>query len=64
MAYSGGLDTSVCIRWIQEKYAITLRGRLGPAKNDNNEGTLPNRVVRWVDGYGLELEVDPRQGEI
>lgn len=50
-------------RQLQQYYAITLRGRLGPGPEDCKEATLLNRVVRWVDGVGIELETDPRQGE-
>ena len=35
LAYSGGLDTSVAIRWLQEKYdvdVIAVGGRRGPAR--------------------------------
>ena len=40
---------------MEEKYAITKRGRLGSAATDDKELTLLNRVVRWVDGAGLEI---------
>ncbi|RLG96488.1 argininosuccinate synthase, partial [Candidatus Bathyarchaeota archaeon] len=36
LAYSGGLDTSVCIKWIQEKYdseVITLTVDVGQKRN-------------------------------
>ena len=48
---------------MEAKYAITKRGRLGSGKSDEKEMTLLNRVVRWVDGAGLEVEADPRQAE-
>ena len=55
------------INWFEEvmeqKYAITKRGRLGSDKKDDKELTLLNRVVRWVDGIGIEIEADPRQAE-
>ncbi len=47
----------------EEKYAITRRGRLGPAADDQKEMVLLNRIVRWIDNVGLEIEADPRQGE-
>ncbi len=48
---------------MEEKYAVTKRGRLGSDKEDAKEITLLNRVVRWIDGTGLEVEADPRQAE-
>ena len=55
------------IDWLEKvmegKYAITKRGRLGSGKTDQKEMILLNRVIRWVDGVGLELEADPRQAE-
>ena len=48
---------------MEERYAITKRGRLGPAPEDQKELTLLNRVVRWVDNIGIEIEADPRQAE-
>ena len=48
---------------LEKKYAITMRGRLGPAAEDKKETIQLNRVVRWIDGEGLEIEADPRQGE-
>ena len=50
-------------REIQAKYAVTLRGRLGPAPEDDKEATLLNRVVRWTEDNDIELEADPRQAE-
>ena len=35
LAYSGGLDTSVAIRWIKEKYNLDVIG-----------GTAPKQVAR------------------
>ena len=55
------------IDWFQAemegKYAITNRGRLGSSQEDEKYMILLNRVIRWVDGIGLEIEADPRQGE-
>ena len=48
---------------MEARYAITKRGRLGSAPEDSKELTLLNRVVRWVDGVGIEVEADPRQAE-
>src|SRR5699024_11883911 len=36
LAYSGGLDTSICIKWLQDKYdydVITLAIDMGEAKD-------------------------------
>ena len=52
------LETSM-----EERYAITKRGRLGSSPEDCKELTLLNRIVRWVDGVGIEVEADPRQSE-
>ncbi len=55
------------VDWFEEvmegKYAITKRGRLGSDKRYQKEMILLNRVIRWVDGIGLEVEADPRQAE-
>ncbi len=40
LAYSGGLDTSICIKWLQEHYmadVITLTLELGQGENDLRE---------------------------
>ena len=37
-------------------------GRLGPGPNDDKEGRILNRVVRWGPG-GLSYEADPRHAE-
>jgi hypothetical protein len=55
------------VNWFEEtmeqRYAITKRGRLGSSPEYQKELTLLNRVVRWVDGVGIEVEADPRQAE-
>ena len=48
---------------LEARYAITKRGRLGSGSEDAKELTLLNRIVRWVDGKGIEVEADPRQAE-
>ena len=48
---------------MEERYAITKRGRLGSGAEDQKEMVLLNRVVRWVDNVGIEIEADPRQAE-
>ena len=41
---------------------VSKGGRLGPGKDDQQEGTVLNRVIRWTTS-GLEYEADPRQVE-
>ena len=48
---------------MEERYAITKRGRLGSGSEDCKEMTLLNIIVRWVDNEGIEVEADPRQAE-
>ena len=48
---------------MQNKYEVTLRGRLGPGRDDSKEMTLLNRIVRWTEDDGIEIEADPRQAE-
>ncbi|MDP6494880.1 MAG: reverse transcriptase domain-containing protein, partial [Dehalococcoidia bacterium] len=48
---------------MEARYAITKRGRLGSSPEDCKELMLLNRIVRWVDGKGVEVEADPRQAE-
>ena len=31
LAYSGGLDTSVILKWLQETYRCVMAGTMGPA---------------------------------
>ena len=69
---SGHADDFACsgarpqLQWLEaqlrSKYELTVGARLGPSKNDDHEGSVLNRVVRWTDS-GLEYEADPRQAE-
>ena len=43
-------------------YELSKGGRLGPGLEDDKEGLILNRVVRWTES-GLEYEADPRQVE-
>ena len=49
---------------LHKRDAVTLRGRLGAGSEDDKEATLLNRVIRWIDGVGLEFEADPHQAEM
>ena len=56
LAYSGGLDTSVAIRWLQEKYnvdVITLTADLG---NLDDMGEIKQRAL---DTKAIAAEVSP-----
>ena len=47
---------------LKAKYELKEAARLGPAKEDDKEARILNRVVRWTK-EGIEYEADPRQGE-
>ena len=47
---------------MKKKYELTVGARLGPGEDDDHEGLVLNRVVRWTS-RGLEYEADPRQAE-
>ena len=59
----GRLEVNWYEKAMEERYAITKRGRLGSGSEDHKEMVLLNRVVRWVDDEGIEIEADPRQAE-
>ena len=54
------------LQWLEAglraKYELTVGARLGPGKEDDHEGLVLNRVVRWTS-RGLEYVADPRQAE-
>ena len=54
------------LQWLETqlraKYELTVGARLGPGKDDDHEGVVLNRIVRWTS-RGLEYEADPRQAE-
>ena len=54
------------LQWLEAglraKYELTVGARLGPGKDDDHEGLVLNRAVRWTT-QGIEYEADPRQGE-
>ena len=47
---------------LELKYELKEASRLGPRKEDDKEGRVLNRIVRWTDD-GLEYEGDPRHVE-
>lgn len=56
LAYSGGLDTSVCIKWLQEKYdaeVVTVTLDLGQ-KDDLNEIAARAALLGARDRYTLD----------
>jgi argininosuccinate synthase len=58
LAYSGGLDTSVAIRWIREKYdldVVTLTVDVGQG-DDLAEAERKSRLVGAVDHYTLDCK--------
>ena len=46
----------------RSKYELTAGARLGQGKDDDHEGLVLNRVVRWTSS-GIEYEADPRQAK-
>jgi argininosuccinate synthase len=60
LAYSGGLDTSVCIKWLQEKYdaeVITLTLNLGQQTEDIKEIADRSKSIGATKHY----QVDARE---
>ena len=56
LAYSGGLDTSVAIRWLQEELGydvITLTADLGESKDVDAVATRALRTGALSTGVGL-----------
>ena len=47
---------------LEAKYELRKGGRIGPGDDDDKEGRILNRIVRWT-AEGLEYEADPRQIE-
>ena len=45
-------------------YTLKEQGTLGPEKGDAKSVRSLNKLVRWVDGVGVELEADPRHAEL
>ena len=47
---------------LESKYELKEASRLGPSPEDDKEGRVLNRIVRWTE-EGLEYEGDPRHVE-
>ena len=50
------------VEYLKTKYELKESARMGPAADDDKEGRVLNRMVRWSE-EGLEYEGDPRQVE-
>ena len=48
---------------LNSRYKISVRGRLGGEVDDDREGRILNRYIRWTS-LGLELEADPRHAQL
>jgi hypothetical protein len=48
---------------IQDKYRVSIKGRLGPGEHDSRSVRLLNRVIEW-DSAGIKYEPDLRHAEI
>ncbi len=58
LAYSGGLDTSVAIKWIKEKYAadvVTLTVEIGQKEGDLKKIEEKAKKIGAVKTYSLDL---------
>jgi len=58
LAYSGGLDTSVAIKWIKEKYGadvITLTVEIGQREGDLKQIEEKARKIGAIKTYSLDL---------
>ncbi|HXY82913.1 MAG TPA: argininosuccinate synthase domain-containing protein, partial [Candidatus Saccharimonadales bacterium] len=58
LAYSGGLDTSVMIRWLKEKYGyavVTLTADVGQA-DDLTEIGKKAKLIGAIRHYTLDLK--------
>lgn len=59
LAYSGGLDTSVCIKWLQEKYGaevVTLTLDLGQRTDDFQEIAERSRAAGAVKHFQVDAK--------
>ena len=49
---------------LHNTYTLKENGTLGPDPEDDKAVRALNRLVRYVDGFGAELEADPRHAEL
>ena len=49
---------------LHKTYTLKEQGTLGPEASDDKVVRSLNRVIRYVDGVGVELEADPRHAEL
>ena len=61
------LGNATALDWfrksIQATYAVSVKGRLGPHKDDDKSVRLLNRVIEWTKD-GISYEADQRHAEI
>ena len=55
-------DLDWFVEQLKQRYELTESARLGPGSQDDKEGRVLNRTLRWT-AAGLEYEADPRQVE-
>ena len=55
-------DLDWFVEQLKQRYELTESARLGPGSQDDKEGRVLNRILRWT-AAGLEYEADPRQVE-
>ena len=49
---------------LHKTYTLKEQGTLGPEAGDDKVVRSLNRLIRYVDGVGVELEADPRHAEL
>ena len=49
---------------LRQLYELKVKGVLGPDAQDAKAVTSLNKLIRFVDGKGVEIEADPRHAEI
>ena len=47
---------------LEAKYELRKGGIICPVKDDDKEGRVLNKIVRWTED-GFEYEAEPRQAE-
>ena len=49
---------------LHQTYTLKENGTLGPEKGDDKAVSSLNKLIRYVDGVGIEVEADPRHAEL